>query len=559
MPTSGIAVCALSCLGALMMAAACDSDGGGRASDGDLDAGAGGASSGDLDVSYDARADGMPPRVDTGPMVVVDAVVTPDAPVDAGPIAPGRVWVGINELPENMLGTTAVVWEGRSQTFRWSVPSVGWTANVTVEHDGRWAPVEMPYLLWRYVSSVGEPKTFEAEDFSPTGGEWVSIHGGHRWTGRLVEPVPGDPGTYSLQAAVDGEISAALAVDLDRLDEAVDPFVDVDHWVVTFSRDRGELMIGPNEQGDLEVGTQRPGVPNGEPDFEEAARAIGLLGGDAAWNQGVLARLRRAMREHIHGFLFQHDAGPGAPGELDDDSVRLVVHFEGDEDLPLAEAWAGLGWSQIAVGGSDPRYLETGETLYGRADIDWNNQAANDNTGSSRGVFTTTFVRVLVTHPLTAALILDYVPAAGGTPFGSLPGDAPFAAPDFDPNDLPPEADAGRAGRFDFMIRMYGMALASVTTHEMGHSLGLVRPGPPPDGLLAGVPGAWVDGEVEGAHIDTPGFNLMQSGSSFDFADALEGPPAFNAVNLAYLRRRIVSRPVLVPKLRCPCDPTGRP
>jgi len=93
--------------------------------------------------------------------------------------------------------------------------------------------------------------------------------------------------------------------------------------------------------------------------------------------------------------------------------------------------------------------------------------------------------------------------------------------------------------------------LAALTSHEIGHSLGLVAYGPPP-------PGAFADeklaefianpGGSVGPHIDTAGQNLMQAGPgsgnlppmSLGF---LMSPWFFNELNLAYLQGRVVLLP----------------
>ena len=80
----------------------------------------------------------------------------------------------------------------------------------------------------------------------------------------------------------------------------------------------------------------------------------------------------------------------------------------------------------------------------------------------------------------------DYLPAAGGQPFGSLPSDADFLDADFDPTQLEGQAEI-RALRFRFALDTLALAMASVLAHEIGHSLGLVKEGLPPQGLLAGV------------------------------------------------------------------------
>ncbi|MBL6975155.1 MAG: hypothetical protein ISR64_05430 [Deltaproteobacteria bacterium] len=93
--------------------------------------------------------------------------------------------------------------------------------------------------------------------------------------------------------------------------------------------------------------------------------------------------------------------------------------------------------------------------------------------------------------------------------------------------------------------------LAALTSHEIGHSLGLVAYGPPPHGAFADEKLAEFianPGGSVGPHIDTAGQNLMQAGPgsgnlppmSLGF---LMSPWFFNELNLAYLQGRVVLLP----------------
>lgn len=448
-----------------------------------------------------------------------DMLVEPDGP-------PGlrRVWIGFNDLPEAQLGRARGTFEGRERTFEWTVPPVGWTIDVHVEHGPDWAPAEVPYVLWRGVSVVIDRHVVE-DGVDPPGGEWIEVRGGHVWRARVVEPLPGGLGGFSLQAAVDGDVSEATFLTLAERTPEADPFEEEDHWVVTWDRDLGALEVDGS--------TVTSGAPNGVPDWHEAVEALGLLGGDDAWRAAVVAKVRAGVAAHLRGFFHSDRPEP--------ERVRVVFHDADDPDTPPAEEWDALGWSRIAVGGDDPDYEPGGRTFFGRANVDWNNASADDNTGPRRGVFTTSFVRFVLGAELTRVLISEYLPGTG-RPFGSLPGDEAFVEPGFDPDQLP-DGERFRANRFVFVFDLLVLAMSSVLAHEIGHSLGLVEPGFPPQGMLADVAGPWVEAPVGGGHIDTPGFNLMQSGSSFNLGDLSGDPPAFNAANLAYLRRLILATP----------------
>ncbi len=478
--------------------------------------------SGDADAAGDAATDGEPTfRFDA-------------APPDLGPPDVLRhLWVTVNDIPEAMRGLEPGRVDGARSTFAWALPEAGWTIEVYAENGGAWEPpAEAPYLLWRAID-VDQPRhVIEPAHVAPAGGRWERVESGHRWQGRVVTPPPGEPGRFTLQAAVAGTTTDLVTVLRRELTPELDPFVEVDPWFVTFSRDRGRLEVSAAGDG---FAVTSVAEPDGRPDFDEAVEALGLLGGDDAWDAEVLRQLREAVRAHLHAFyLLRPD------GTRTDDSVRIRFVFEGDADAP--EDAAAAGFSVIAVGGEDAEWRPGGRTFFGRAAIDWNNQAVDDNTAPDRGVFTTSFVRFVLANRVTVTLLRDYLPAAGGQPFGSLPSDADFLDADFDPNQLEGQAEI-RALRFRFALDTLALAMASVLAHEIGHSLGLVKPGLPPEGLLAGVDGPWVSADVDGAHIDTEGFNLMQSGTSFSLADVASSTPAFNALNRAYLQRRLVVGP----------------
>jgi hypothetical protein len=85
-------------------------------------------------------------------------------------------------------------------------------------------------------------------------------------------------------------------------------------------------------------------------------------------------------------------------------------------------------------------------------------------------------------------------------------------------------------------------ATAVILAHEIGHSVGLVANGPPPTGLFGGEYRASFAGPYTNSyHLDTNNNSIMASALSF--LDAITigiNGPAFNLLNLAYLRERIL-------------------
>ena len=444
-------------------------------------------------------------------------------------LAVTRVWLTINELPETMLGLEAVRWQGVETTFHWAVPPADWTIEVMVEHGPGWCPSGPPALRWGF---VGDPPLLGAA--SPQG-HWQAMAGAQRWQTTVQTALPGGLGVFGVAATVDGLSSAVVRLQVAARSPDIDPFDTADRWAILLSRDRGHLAVTYNA-GQFDVQTKGAPTPDGQADFIEALSALGLLGGDATFNDAMNTWFRTRMLRLMRQF-YRLDPANGAMGA---DSVRVQIHFEGDPELPATAELAAQGWSQMAVGGEDPQYKPGGSTFFGRAEVDWHNTKPNDDTKPHLGVFSTALVRMVLTNGAGAMLFKAYAPASAGTPFGSQAGDAAFLAEDFDPEALPAGPQRNRGLQFKLIGRLLALALASVTAHEMGHSLGLVRSGLPPQGMLADVAGPWAVQKVPGGHIDTPGFNLMQTGSSFDFADLASGTPGFAASNLGYLRRRFL-------------------
>lgn len=500
----------------------------------------GGGGSVDLDLGLD-MADAQP----MGDATAGDMFVDPSSDgfmfVDAAPPPPlgppdavWRVFAGFNDFSPQLLGFNVELEEEvRDQTHTWTLPLTGWQTSVVVLHGEEWSPSEPPYLLLRGVEPFRDRVVVDLESVTPANGTWAPYPQGSIWRGTLPAELFGDApaGTWSIQAVVDEEVGKATEFVLAELTDELNPFVEVDPWGVVVDRDLSSLMVAYD--GTFTVSYDRQ--PNGTPDLVEALAAIGMQGGDATFNAAVfqifLDRLKGQLRE-----FFLLDPVTGEPGP---DSVPLRIVFNADADAPPVEEWGMLGWSQIGLGGPPP---PDDAGLFGRARLDWNNQNADDNTEPGLGIFSTTFVGVALTSTLISTLLVDYVAEAGGDPFGSLPGDEALLDLDTPLMDLP-EAVRSRAQRFRFLVDNFSLAVGAVLAHEIGHSLGLVKEGVPPAGMLAGVEGDWSVQVVPGGHLDTPGFNLMQPGSAFSFSDVLRSRPAFNSVCLAYLRGQILLIP----------------
>ncbi len=432
------------------------------------------------------------------------------SPIDTSAPAPEitKVWLGVEGLPAAMVGTTA-----KGAPLRWAVPTQGYTLDVHAEADG--PPQQAPTLESTPAAKV-TPGAWQPEGKS-----------GWRWSA-LVETASADAGPVQWTATL-GSQSASLGLTVVERKPANDPFEQPDPWLLTFSRDIGSVAVLTLPEGVTVVVTN---TPNGKVDFAETLAALGLQGGDAAFNQAVVALVRERIVAWLRDF-FHHDGAGGATAE---EAVRVQLLVEGDPALASIDAGK---LSKMAIGGSAPDKPGKRQ-LFGLATIDFRNAQANDDSSDGLGVFTFSMVRAAFAQAIVQTLLQPALPLLGGAAFGALPGDSALVAPGFDPATLPEGPLRQRGQLFALEVRLLSLAIAAVTAHEMGHSLGLIAPGPPPKGLLGGVDGPWVVKKQDEHHLDTAGPNLMQTGDSFNAAELLSQTPAFSALELGYLRRRLL-------------------
>ncbi|MDY0062690.1 MAG: hypothetical protein RBU45_22965 [Myxococcota bacterium] len=367
-------------------------------------------------------------------------------------------------------------------------------------------------------------------------------------TAPAATPLPDGPTTCRarLQAPCgEEELVLTYSMEIGQLTPELDPFEDPETWLITLHRDHWTVTASHGPGGGIALAATP--TPNGIPDLHEAMAAVGLrsddsgpgaaelVEGDAVGASAVFEqRLVVSALEQLRGFFHQEPDGTWR-----EDSVRIHFLVEGMDGAPDPADFHRDGtFSMIGVGGGDPA-----DRNVGRSQIDWNNSRQNDDaTDPDLGIFTTTMISLFADHPAAAFVLGVVAPLLGGTPIGQHPADAEILAPGFDPTLAQGEA-ASRGALLVLALDLLGRGLAALTAHEIGHSLGLVAYGPPPGGLFGGeVNGEFAAGPFTDAHIDTPGFNLMQQGFALQGMgmELLGAEPFFEELSLAYLQRRLI-------------------
>ncbi len=505
-------------------------------------------------------ADGLGEMPDPGVEEEVATEVGPDgSPADAedrvdlqepdpGPFPPPpRPRVTVNAIPDPMNGTVPYTQDGGPpQAFYLRVPTRGFTVEV-YRDDGLAPGPDRVRLFASAPALVGDVLLAPGDDLSEALGcglvaDPMAGASDKALLARCVVPEGCFDPTPSLELtavveAPDGTASEpdAITVEVADLEPALDPFEAPDVWLVTLSRDLCDQELIARPDGTYDILTTFLPSGDGTPDLDEALTLLGLLSDNAAFSQAARALFLGRVRQYANE-TFGLEAG-GLPTAW---GVPLFLFFEGDPGAPDPAAWSEqAGFSMIALGG-DPKPADIASGIVGRAWIDWNNQGVEDDTVPDFGVFVTNIVRQALKNPL-GALILHEVSPLDGTPLGEYPGDEYFLDPDFDPTQSGDPRLEQRHAIFKTIVDFATLAVAATLCHEMGHSLGLVPNGPPPEGLFGGMDGlSFTDSDAGSAHIDTPGLNVMQTGKVTSYLEALGGVPRFNEPNLAYLRRRLI-------------------
>jgi len=250
----------------------------------------------------------------------------------------------------------------------------------------------------------------------------------------------------------------------------------------------------------------------------------------------------------------------GVDGKHDADSVNIRFFEQGSAGAPkladykyqrLVGGETQKAFSAIGIGGGDftQPYLGRSKT------VDPNNLQSEDSLGPGYGVFTSSALAKLaaiakkdaVARQALELLLGDFLPelGRGGVPIGEHPVDPEMLADGFDVKTGTSKA-VSRYRKLALLVDVLARLVGALTAHEIGHALGLVAGGAPPAGLFGGETKAeFVGPRTTNGHIDTPDFNIMEAGPSSAPNVPIQvtqylSSPSFNALNLAYLRGRIL-------------------
>ena len=486
----------------------------------------------------------------------------PDARADMGPDAhvPFSLLLTVNEIPAAMNGSAPYTPNaGGSVGFKVTVPTHGFTVDVT----------------WR--GSDAAPSTLAITCDRDLGG----IKAGQDISGRFTK-TPGKA-TLLLPATLAAPAGAAtftavlkdkstprtskLTVVVRKRTYKEDPFRLRDTWVLVFGGDQFAVASGKDAAGWWQV-TSTKGK-NGVADFEEDLRAAGLstaamLPAAAALKKGSATGTNAIMHAWMENEVLTSArkafgltaSGATAPGAVNirllPDSDATAPDYKTFAEQVLKGGETSRAFSCISIGGGDLTRPYLGLARGG----DVGNLRNEANISPQRGVFTTAALAFLAKTAakdstlkmLLRQLLGDFVPelGEGGLRVGEHSLDATILAPGFDPKTATPAASS-RYNKLAFIVQTIGRLAGALTAHEMGHSLGLVPDGAPPYGLFGGeTKASFTNGaRTTSHHIDTPGFNLMEAGPGSAAGAKLDimsylSEPRFNALNLAYLRGRLL-------------------
>jgi hypothetical protein len=390
------------------------------------------------------------------------------------------------------------------------VPPSGFTVDVTAtDANGQWVDMGAIEVQLSGAGPAPAPAALLAGAAIGIGTVRVTVPGSAAlapgaWTLTVTaRDLSGNPGT-----------SAATAFTVAPLDAKVVPFERVQVVWVRTDLDRDSDGTTDFDQDLLRLGLAAAGDPIGS---NQRMRSLVL--------DGILAQ-----SNHLYG--------RGSRGEpLDAGSVGL--RFTRRQPIALAH-------TQMALGGLDPEgasgrgYGDESTGILGRAYYDYRNanpSERNTATSPGLGVFPAEMwlyqcrihVQVWPSFQTTfAQRFRPLCPDMGGIPAGAHALDTAVLAPDFDYAT----ANSSERARWNTIMAAaddWATVIGIILAHEVGHSVGLVAPGPAPGGLF---------GDASLHNTFSGAAEVMAASVGYEAMTTLDY--GFRDLDLAYLRQRVL-------------------
>lgn len=322
---------------------------------------------GDADVAGDAHADLDP----TG-----DGDATTDGDLTANDVddgettfevfednTPPEITLTVNELPDYLNGSRPYTLSGGDgpHEFMLHLPTFGFTLDLLTEEPI--SGLDQDQLEVRCNQPIGPDEEIAEEADLSSYFEWSDER--VRWLVPEELAFPISEATCRGRAAdLSGNLSEWSSVTfLTRIQTAdYHPFDPPDEWVITFSRDNFDIWF-EYVGGRPTLQSEAMDEGDGEADFTEDLRAIGLQGLDDADGAATVVRddvtgasaiVREwVITETLVKMREFFGLNPQTGAFDDPDAIRIILHREGEPGAPDPEAFDET-FSIMAVGGDSP-------------------------------------------------------------------------------------------------------------------------------------------------------------------------------------------------------------
>ncbi|MBI4585460.1 MAG: hypothetical protein HY717_15715 [Planctomycetes bacterium] len=442
----------------------------------------------------------------------------------------------VNEVPEDMNGSLSFTNKSnQSQSFTLLLPETGFVIGLEFSISSSGAAIDPNGLEMTSSRAIGGGTAGGGYDSGSDFGSLFQIDAANGTAAMTVTSgLAFRAGSHTLTAKlrdVLGNVSASASFTFDTTaaSAASRPFESRDVWYLTFTRDNFAITSTTSSSGTVTIAVVQ--TANGASDFVEDLRILGLNSASppaAAQAAGLNTVVLELVKENIAGYL----------------NTFYELNFDGTRHADSANLQFSLTQpsgtcSRMAVGGDDPI---PGYTI-GRAEYDYRNGSANDNTDVDLGVFTTNLIEFYINSSFTFKSKFNALIPGRGTALGFHASDVTVLSDSFDRSGGGNSSqDNNRYDDIMDAVDALARVVATIMAHEIGHSVGLVANGAPSAGLFGGEYNASFAGPyTTDYHLDTPGNNIMAAAISFTSAIATaSSAPSFNEMNMAYLLERIL-------------------